>query len=111
MKVLLSMVLTILAITCVSCADSIDDVEKKFQRGIERVKKARTPEELSQITADVRNDIINGANGIGGDRKLSEEELRRFDKTQLDYERAVEQRDYQLTSGIGFWDEEERKSN
>lgn len=109
MKNLLSIGLIILTVTCVSCSDSIGDVEEQFQKGIERVKKAESPEELSQITIDVRNDIIKGANGIGGDRKLSATELRRFEKAQLDYERAVEQRDYQLTGGIGYWNDEERK--
>ena len=100
MKKILSTVLIILIITCVSCADSINEIEK-------RTKSAQSPEELSQITIDVRNELINGAKGIGGDRKLSETEMRRYYNAQREFEQAVENRHYQLTGNRGVWREVE----
>lgn len=107
MKKLLSIVLIILAISCVSCADSISEIEKTYQRGIERAESAQSPEELSQITIDVRNELINGAKGIGGDRKLSETEMSRYYKAQHEFEQAVEIRNYQLTGHRGVWGDAE----
>ena len=103
MKKFLSIVITILTVICVSCADSISDIEKIYQRGIERAESAQSPEELSQITIDVRNELINGAKGIGGDRKLSETEMRRYYKALHDFEQAVENRSYQLAGNRGVW--------
>lgn len=103
MKKFLSIAITLLTFICVSCADSISDIEKTYQRGIERVESAQSPEELSQITIDVRNKLINGAKGIGGDRKLSETEMSRYYKAQHDFEQAVENRNYQLTGNRGVW--------
>ena len=103
MKKFLSTVLIILIVTCVSCADSINEIEKTYQRGIERTKSAQSPEELSQITIDVRNELINGAKGIGGDRKLSETDMRRYYNAQREFEQAVENRHYQLTGNRGVW--------
>lgn len=103
MKKILSTVLIILIITCVSCADSINEIEKTYQRGIERTKSAQSPEELSQITIDVRNELINGAQGIGGDRKLSETDMRRYFNARREFEQAVENRHYQLTGNRGVW--------
>ena len=107
MKKFLYTVLIILIVTCVSCADSINEIEKTYQRGIERAKSAQSPDELSQITIDVRNDLINGAKGIGGDRKLSETEMRRYYNAQREFEQAVENRHYQLTGNRGVWREVE----
>ena len=107
MKKILSTVLIILIITCVSCADSINEIEKTFQRGIERTKSAQSPEERSRITMDVRNELINGAKGIGGDRKLSETDMRRYYNAQREFEQAVENRHYQLTGNRGVWREVE----
>lgn len=103
MKKLLSTVLIILIVTCVSCADSISEIEKTYQQGIERAESAQSPEELSKITIDVRNELINGAKGIGGDRKLSEKEMHRYYKAQHEFEQAVENRHYQLTGNRGVW--------
>lgn len=86
-----------------SCADSISDIERTYQHGIERAEKAQSVEELSQITIDVRNDLINGAKGIGGDRKLSEDEMRRYRNVQHSFEQAIERRNYQLTGSRGIW--------
>lgn len=86
-----------------SCADSISDIERTYQHGIERAEKAQSVEELSQITIDVRNDLINGAKGIGGDRKLSEDEMRRYRNAQHSFEQAIERRNYQLTGSRGIW--------
>lgn len=104
---LLSIALTFLACISVSCADSIDDIEKTYQRGIERAESAQSPEELSQITIDVRNELVNGAKGIGGDRKLSETEMHRYYKAQHEFEQAVENRNYQLTGNSGVWGDAE----
>lgn len=86
-----------------SCADSISDIERTYQHGIERAEKAQSVEELSQITIDVRNDLINGAKGIGGGRKLSEDEMRRYRNVQHSFEQAIERRNYQLTGSRGIW--------
>lgn len=103
MKKLLTIAATIIALIFVSCADSIGDIEKTYQRGIERAESAHSPEELSQITVDVRNELIEGAQGIGGDRKLSETEMYRYYKAQHEFEQAVEKRHYQLTGKSGVW--------
>lgn len=103
MKKLLSIAATIIALIFVSCADSISEIEKTYQRGIERAESAQSPEELSQITIDVRDELINGAKGIGGDRKLSKEEMHRYYKAQYDFEQAIENRHYQLTGNRGVW--------
>lgn len=102
MKKFLAIGLTILTFICVSCADSISEIEQTYQRGIERAESAQSPEELSQITIDV-NELINGAKGIGGDRKLSETEMHRYYKAQYEFEQAVENRHYQLTGNRGAW--------
>lgn len=86
-----------------SCADSISDIERTYQHGIERAEKAQSVEELSQITIDVRNDLINGAKGIGGDRKMSEDEMRRYSNAQYSFEQAIERRNYQLSGTRGVW--------
>lgn len=86
-----------------SCADSISDIERTYQYGIERAEKAQSVEELSQITIDVRNDLINGAKGIGSDRKLKEDEMRRYRNAQYSFEQAIERRNYQLSGTRGVW--------
>ena len=86
-----------------SCADSISDIERTYQHGIERAEKAQSVEELSQITIDVRNELINGAKGIGGDRKLNEDEMRRYINAQHSFEQAIERRNYRLTGTCGIW--------
>lgn len=105
MKKLLSIAVSILI--CVSCADSISEIEQTYQRGIERAESAQSSEELSQITIDVRNELINGAKGIGGDRKLSETEMRRYYEAQHEFEQAIEARNYQLTGNRGVWGDAE----
>lgn len=107
MKKWLSIGLIFLTFIGVSCADSISEIEQTYQRGIDRAESAQTPEELSQITIDVRNELINGAKGIGGDRKLSEEEMLRYYKAQHEFEQAVENRNYQLTGNRGVWGDAE----
>lgn len=107
MKKLLSIAINILIFICVSCADSISEIEQTYQRGIERAESAQSPEELSQITIDVRNELIKGAKGIGGDRKLSETEMHRYYKAQHEFEQAVENRHYQLTGNRGVWGDAE----
>ena len=47
--------------------------------------------------------VMNGAKGIGGDRKLSEEEMHRYYKAQHEFEQAIENRHYQLTGNRGVW--------
>ena len=86
-----------------SCADSISDIERTYQHGIERAEKAQSVEELSQITIDVRNELINGAKGIGSDRKLNEDEMRRYINAQHSFEQAIERRNYRLTGTCGIW--------
>lgn len=107
MKKVLSIAVTIIALICVSCADSISEIEQTYQRGIERAESAQSSEELSQITIDVRNELINGAKGIGGDRILSETEMHRYYKAQHEFEQAVENRNYQLTGNRGVWGDPE----
>ena len=86
-----------------SCTDSISDIERTYQHGIERAEKAQSVEELSQITIDVRNELINGAKGIGSDRKLNEDEMRRYINAQHSFEQAIERRNYRLTGTCGIW--------
>ena len=86
-----------------SCADSISDIERTYQHSIERAEKAQSVEELSQITIDVRNDLINGAKGIRGDRKMSEDEMCRYRNAQYSFEQAIERRNYELSGTRGVW--------
>ena len=46
MKKLLSIAATIIALIFVSCADSISEIEKTYQRGIERAESAQNLEFL-----------------------------------------------------------------
>ncbi len=103
MKNYLAVFTAAVALFLASCADSISDIERTYQHGIERAEKAQSVEELSQITIDVRNDLINGAKGIGGDRKLNEDEMRRYRNAQYSFEQAVERRNYQLSGTRGVW--------
>lgn len=103
MKKWLSIGLIFLTFIGVSCADSISEIEQTYQRGIERAESDQTPEELSQITIDVRNELINGAKGIGGDRKLSETEMHRYYKAQHEFEQVIDKRHYQLIGDRGVW--------
>lgn len=101
-KILFSLTL-LLAMVMVSCSHSIDDIERTYQHGIERAQVASTPEELTQITIDVRNELIEGAKGIGSDRKLSPEEMRRYDNAKRAFQNAVDKRYYELTGQYGTW--------
>lgn len=103
MKKWLSISLIFLTFIGVSCADSISEIEQTYQRGIERAESDQTPEELSQITIDVRNELINGAKGIGGDRKLSETEMHRYYKAQHEFEQVIDKRHSQLIGDRGVW--------
>lgn len=103
MKQIFIAFIAIIATAMSSCADSISDIEATYRHGIERAEKAQTPEELTQITIDVRNELINGSKGIGGDRKLTDEEMRRYCNAQSSFEKAIEQRNYELTGQRGIW--------
>lgn len=103
MRNLILAIIASISLALASCADSISDIERTYQHGIERAEKAQSVEELSQITIDVRNELINGARGIGGDRKLNEEEMRRYRNAQHSFEQAIESRNYQLTGCRGIW--------
>lgn len=102
-QILISFMLTFSFLALSSCADSISDIETTYREGIERTEHAQTPEELTQITIDVRNKLIDGAKGIGGDRKLTEEEMRRYRQAQSSFEKAVENRHFQLTGQKATW--------
>lgn len=103
MRNFIFVIIVFVAISLTSCADSISDIERTYQQGIERAEKAQSVEELSQITIDVRNELINGAKGFGGDRKLNDEEMRRYRNAQHSFEQAIESRNYQLTGSRGVW--------
>lgn len=102
-KVLISLMLNLSILALSSCADSISDIEATYREGIERTEQAQTPEELTQITIDVRNKLIDGAKGIGGDRKLTEEEMRRYRQAQSSFEQAVEMRHLKLSGQKAIW--------
>lgn len=80
-----------------SCVYSISDVENTYRTGIERANNAQTIAELIQITIDVKNEIINGAQGFGGNRILTHEEIQRFRNAQYEFQMAIEKRHYVLT--------------
>lgn len=103
MKHIFVALITIIGLTLTSCADSISDIEVTYRHGIERAEQAQTPEELTQITIDVRNELITGAKGIGGDRKLTYEEMHRYRNAQSSFKQAIEHRYYQLTGQRGIW--------
>lgn len=91
------------ALFITSCANSISDVERIYRHGIERAERAQSTEELSQITIDVRNELIEGAKGIGGDRILSDEEMHRYNNAQHSFKNAIDKRYYELTGSYGTW--------
>lgn len=86
-----------------SCANSISEIEATYKQGVERVEQATTPQELTQITIDVRNELIEGAKGIGGDRILTNEESQRYINAQQAFERVVETKCFELTGEKGSW--------
>ena len=101
--IIISTVCAILLAALSSCADSIEDIEGTFSWGIEKAEQAQSIEELCQITVDVRNKLINGAKGIGGDRKLSQEERERYHAASDRYQAAVNEACYRLTGQQGNW--------
>lgn len=103
MKKIFIAFIAIIATAMSSCADSISDIEATYRHGIERAEQAQTPEELNQITIDVRNELITGAKGIGGDRKLTYEEMHRYRNAQSSFKQAIEHRYYQLTGKRAIW--------
>lgn len=105
MKKILFTLTILITMLITSCADSLSDIEKTYQYGIERAQAATTPEELTQITINIRNKLIEGAKGISGDRKLSTEEMRRYDNAERAFQNAVEKRYHELTGQYGTWRE------
>lgn len=93
----------IVSLALASCADSISDIENTYRHGVERAENAQTPEELSQITIDIRDELIDGAKGIGGDRKLTGDEMSRYNNARCAFEQAIEKRYHKLTGQYGVW--------
>ena len=61
-----------------------------LENGVEQVASAQTPEEVSEITYDVKRRMLRVASLPGGDTKLSAENTRRVTEAQERFYRAVD---------------------
>ncbi len=75
-----------------ACKPSGDSLVRILENGIEKVEKAQTPEEISKITYDVKDQMMFVGKLPGGDTKMSESDTRKVIDTQNKFYRAVENR-------------------
>ena len=81
-----------------ACAPSADDCIWIYENGIEKVRKASTKQELSEITYEVKDKLTDLGNKPGGDEKMSQEDTQRVLSAQNRFYQTVEQRARELTN-------------
>lgn len=94
-KVFVSLVV---ALAFGACTPSANDCVKIYENGIDRVRKASTKQELSQITYDVKEELTDLGNRPGGDEKMSSEDTQKVLSAQSRFYQAVEQRASELSN-------------
>jgi hypothetical protein len=97
MKLKLTLLTLVIAIIFGACTPSANDCIKIYENGIDRVMKASTKQELSQITYDVKDELTDLGNKPGGDKKMSAEDTQKVLAAQSRFNRAVEQRSMELS--------------
>lgn len=85
-------VICCIAFSLQACKPTGDSLIWILEEGIEQVQKAKTPEEVSKITYDVRERMMFVGKLPGGDIKLSGKDTRRVMDTQEEFYQAVEKR-------------------
>ena len=89
------LLLICMAIALISCANG-DAMVRILEDGIEQANRAKSPQELSDITVDVRARLIRHSYLPGGNSKMSAEETRKVIEAQERFYRAVEWKASQL---------------
>ena len=89
------LLLIFVAIAMISCANG-DTMVRILEDGIEQANHAKSQQELSDITVDIRARLIRHSYLLGGNRKMSTEETRKVMAAQERFYRAVELRAAQL---------------
>lgn len=97
MKLKLTLLTLVIAIIFGACTPSANDCIKIYENGIDRVMKASTKQELSQITYDVKDELTDLCNKPGGDKKMSAEDTQKVLAAQSRFYQAVEQRSMELS--------------
>ena len=82
----------ICAIALFSCEPNGNMLIRILDDGVEQVASAQTPEEVSEITYDVKRRMMRVASLPGGDTKLSAKNTRRVTEAQERFYRAVDVR-------------------
>ena len=85
-------VIACMLVLCQACKPSGDSLVRILENGIEKVEKAKTPEEISKITYDVKDQMMFVGKLPGGDIKMSESNTRKVIDTQNKFYRAIENR-------------------
>ena len=85
-------VIVCMLVFCQACKPSGDSLVRILENGIEEVENANTPEEVSQITYDVKDKMMFVGKFPGGDVKMSESETRKVIDAQNKFYEAVENR-------------------
>lgn len=75
-----------------SCHPNGNALIRILEKGIEQVQSADTPQEVSDITYDVKRKMIRVSNLPGGNIKLSANDTRRVTEAQERFYKAVERR-------------------
>ena len=81
-----------------SCQPNGNTLIRILENGIDQVEYAKTKQEVSDITYDVKRKMMRVGNLPGGDRKLSAKDTRRVTETQERFYRAVERRVRELNN-------------
>ena len=81
-----------------SCHPNGNTLIRILENGIDQVEYAKTKQEVSDITYDVKRKMMRVGNLPGGDRKLSAKDTRRVTETQERFYRAVERRVRELNN-------------
>ncbi len=81
-----------------SCQPNGNALIRILENGIDQVEYAKTKQEVSDITYDVKRKMMRVGNLPGGDRKLSAKDTRRVTDAQERFYRAVERRVRELNN-------------
>jgi hypothetical protein len=90
------LLLIFVAIAMISCEPNGDALVRILENGIEQVNSAKSHQELSNITIEVKAKMMRHASLPGGNRKMSAANTRKVLDAQNRFYRAVERKAEQL---------------
>jgi len=93
MKKVLFILLTVIVMT--SCANA-DGVVKIYEKGCDKVYRATSKQELSDITYDVKRDLMNYSKRPGGKRKMNLRDSNKVSYARDRFNQAVASKAAQL---------------